>query len=203
MISVDNAIELAVKTYLGLPKRARGTDGPGRKELASAAESFPALLDLLASHASSLLGDVDLGDVERYHRLRNQLYHEGNGITVERQRVEAYFQMAAELFESLFGMHLEVDESSVVTWKTGEFLREWSAFERGLRMQLPEKDGPAYYWKLEYITSVSPEAACLWQELGLFRINWVHGIDSSSADELDEWLEKLRRLVKLLGINPA
>ena len=47
MISIDNAVELAVKTYLQLPKRVRGTDGPSRKEFEEKSRSFPDLLDLL------------------------------------------------------------------------------------------------------------------------------------------------------------
>ena len=44
MISVDNAVELIVKVYLGLPKRARKAEGPSRRELENAFESFPDLL---------------------------------------------------------------------------------------------------------------------------------------------------------------
>lgn len=44
MISIDNAVELIIKTYLGLPKRALEHSGPSRKELEQASESFPALL---------------------------------------------------------------------------------------------------------------------------------------------------------------
>jgi hypothetical protein len=33
MISIDNAVELAIKTYLGLPKRIRGYEGPTRKRI--------------------------------------------------------------------------------------------------------------------------------------------------------------------------
>ena len=71
MISIDNAVELAAKTYLGLPRRARGRNGPGRRKLEAASESFPALLDLLDEHASDRLTGIDLGDIEWYHRLRN------------------------------------------------------------------------------------------------------------------------------------
>jgi hypothetical protein len=35
MISIDNAVELAIKTYLGLPKRIRVYEGPTRTRIAS------------------------------------------------------------------------------------------------------------------------------------------------------------------------
>jgi len=83
MISIDNAVELMIKTYLGLPKRITGLSIP-RKEYNDIAESFPALLDGLEKHAPDKLDGIDLGTIEWYHRLRNELYHQGNGLTVER-----------------------------------------------------------------------------------------------------------------------
>jgi len=39
------------------------------------------------------------------------MYHNGNGITVERSKVEAYFQIAESLYEDLFGTPLNLDDS--------------------------------------------------------------------------------------------
>jgi hypothetical protein len=97
MISIDNAVELMIKTYLGLPKRVTGLPIT-RKEFQEAAESFPALLDALERHSSDKLDGVDLGAIEWYHRLRNELYHQGNGLTVERDKVEVYAELANILF---------------------------------------------------------------------------------------------------------
>src|ERR1017187_9593494 len=47
MISIDNAVELAIKTYLQLPKRVRGTEGPSRKQFDEKSRSFQDVLDLL------------------------------------------------------------------------------------------------------------------------------------------------------------
>jgi hypothetical protein len=203
MISVDNAVELAIKTYLGLPKRARGTDGPGRRELESANESFPALLDMLDRYAVDKLTGVDLGDIEWYHRLRNQLYHSGNGITVDRARVEAYLQVALGLFENLFGDAPRIDEKSPVQTKTGEFLHLWTKFDHLLRTQLPPKDGAAYHWKREFLQGVSAEAVALWETLGTFRNNLVHSLETLGATDLDRSLRDLRRLIEILEQRAA
>ena len=95
MISVDNAVELMIKTHLGLPRRARGGSGPSRKELEEASESFPALLDLLDKYDSDKITGLGLDDIEWFHRIRNHLYHSGNGITVEASKVETYLQLAS------------------------------------------------------------------------------------------------------------
>jgi hypothetical protein len=67
MISIDNAVELAIKTYLGLPKRIRGSEGSPQKCLQEAISSFSSLLNLLEEFAIGRLSGLDLGDIEVYH----------------------------------------------------------------------------------------------------------------------------------------
>jgi hypothetical protein len=100
MIAIDNAVELTIKTYLGLPKRITKLQIP-RKDFNEIAGSFPALLDALERYASDKIRGIDLGEIEWYHRLRNELYHQGNGLTVERQKVEVYAELASVLFKNL------------------------------------------------------------------------------------------------------
>ena len=128
MISIDNALELMIKTYLGLPKRITGLK-ISRREYQSLAESFPALLDGLENHAPDKLDGIDLGTIEWYHRLRNELYHQGNGLTVERDKVEIYAELANLLFKNLFGEEL-VPHATQATELLGEFMATWVLIER-------------------------------------------------------------------------
>jgi hypothetical protein len=130
MISIDNAVELMIKTYLGLPKRLTGLS-ISRKEYAEFSESFPALLDALERHAPAKLDGIDLGTIEWYHRLRNQLYHQGNGLTVERDKVEIYGELANALFKNFFGTRL-VSHATEGTDVLGQFIEQWISLERGL-----------------------------------------------------------------------
>ena len=130
MISIDNAVELMIKTYLGLPKRVTGLN-ISRSDYQEFAENFTKLLDALENHAKTKLGGIDLGEIEWYHRLRNQLYHQGNGLTVERDKVEVYAELANVLFENLFGLRL-VEPESDETVLLGEFMKAWVDFERTL-----------------------------------------------------------------------
>ena len=132
MISIDNAVELAIRTYLGLPKRVRGTDGPPRRELESA-QGFPDLLDLLEKHGGEKLTGIELGDIEWYHRLRNTLYHDGNGVTVDPEKVDAYNQIATLLFQSLFGPPVSPEAEPPATTLLGEFVLRWAALEARIR----------------------------------------------------------------------
>lgn len=130
MIAIDNSVELTIKTYLGLPKRITGLQIP-RKKMREISESFPALLDALENYANDRLAGVNLGEIEWYHRLRNELYHQGNGLTVERDKVEVYGQLANVLFKNLFGVELvhPTEGSDILL---GDFLDAWIELEKGL-----------------------------------------------------------------------
>lgn len=102
-----------------------------RSEYREFAESFPKLLDALEKYASDKLDGINLGEIEWYHRIRNELYHQGNGLTVERDKVEIYAELANVLFANLFGFRLvkpEEDETVML----GEFMQAWVNFEKTL-----------------------------------------------------------------------
>lgn len=201
MISVDNAVELTVKTSLGLPERARGYKGPSRKDLEQASESFPALLSLLETHASHLITGLSLEEIEWYHRLRNQLYHSGNGITVDAKKVETYLELSIGLFQSLFGFAPSLQRSAVIHTKTGLFLQLWTRFDLGMRKQLPPKNDFAYHWKRNYLASVDKEAVPLYDAVLAFRNNLVHGFADPQASDIDDKIAELKRLANLLQID--
>ena len=126
MISIDNAVELMAKTYLTLPKRVTGIGIP---EGQLQRTSFGDVLSRLEELAADRLKGVDLGEIEWYHRRRNQLYHGGDGLTVERRIVITYAELAKVLFLNLFGSELPVPETpgGALLWR---FLAAWSRLER-------------------------------------------------------------------------
>jgi hypothetical protein len=101
MLSIDNSVELMIKTFLGLPERVTGIH-LARKQYEEVSESFPRLLDAIHEHAPDKVRDYNLSEIEWYHRLRNELYHQGNGLTVERQKVVAHAEIARGLISSAF-----------------------------------------------------------------------------------------------------
>lgn len=102
-ISIDNAVETMIRVFLSLPKGKSGVSVP-RKELDEAENSFPRLLGLLWTHAKARLTGLDDSDIEHYHRIRNKLYHDGTGLSVDEQYLLAYRQIAAVLLERLFNI---------------------------------------------------------------------------------------------------
>lgn len=134
LLSIDNSVELMLKTYLGLPHRITGIK-ISRDEFREIGESFPRLLDAAEKHLSGKLAGIDLGEIEWYHRLRNELYHQGNGLTVERAKVEVYAELAKLLYRNLFGVGLDLREDENTTGELlGSFLQAWIRVESIIRI---------------------------------------------------------------------
>lgn len=203
LISIDNAVELAIKTYLSLPKRVTRIN-ISRTEYDQISESFPKLLDAIEQHASDKLVGIDLSDLEWYHRIRNKIYHEGSGITVERQKVDNYAQIARILFENLFGTHVELPEEIMRPTVTAEFIDKWVELEKTL-YNIALRSEPVPYMECQ------PELLFpLWHDLGLvsndfvkdfqavraFRNNLVHGLATPSTEQVKDHLRKLTHLLK-------
>jgi len=128
MIAIDNAVELAIKTYLGLPKRITGIK-ISRKEYSEICESFPLLLDALEKYCIEKIERINLGEIEWYHRIRNQLYHQGNGLTVEKDKVKVYAELAKLLFKNLFDIDIKLPIDSKFDI-LGEFITVWGILEK-------------------------------------------------------------------------
>lgn len=56
-----------------------------------------------------LLKSVDLNHVLFFHELRNKLYHQGNGITVPPENVDAYVKISVDLLNRLIRVDLSDD----------------------------------------------------------------------------------------------
>ncbi len=139
MIAIDNSVELMLQTYICLPKRVTGLS-ISRRERDEICSGFPQLLDGIEKHAADKIIGIDLGEIEWFHRLRNELYHQGNGLTVERNKVEVYAELAKILFENLFGVEMKVIETDHLR-RMGDFIENWVNLEKKLAKVPGNKPG--------------------------------------------------------------
>ena len=102
-ISIDNSVETSIRVFMSLPEKVSGIKFQ-RKEVDEAGNSFPKMVELVFNKAQSKLSGLDDSDIEHYHRIRNQLYHNGTGLGVDRRYLVAYRQIAAVLLDNLFGI---------------------------------------------------------------------------------------------------
>lgn len=205
MISIDNAVELMIKTYLGLPSRITGVR-IGRRRLQKMSETFPDLLDALEEHAGDKIAGtgISLNSIQFFHQLRNRLYHDGNGITVEEQKLESYAEIAVMLFGSLFDVRVEDMERVVQSSAVGEIVRKWAVLEQTLK-KLVESRVPGYSQDartpiastaiLSWADELPPNIATQVQELYRFRNDLLHGQATLPTQEVKKRLSQLNALL--------
>lgn len=140
MILVDNAVELIIKTYFSAPKRVTGLK-ISRKQRTEIEENFHTLLEGLEEHAGNRIIGIPIEDIEWFHGLRNHLYHQGNGLTVERRNLQIYAELAQQLFEALFECELDIPQSEEIDL-IGNFFAEWISIERTLALAGDTTDKP-------------------------------------------------------------
>jgi hypothetical protein len=128
LILIDNAVEQSMITFISLPKRVTGLQ-ISRKPRSDICENFSTLLDGIEELAGDKLEGVDLAEIEWFHRIRNQLYHDGNGLTVERKKVEVYALIAKTLYRALFGSEPKGIKQTR-NEDLGKFFALWTEIER-------------------------------------------------------------------------
>jgi hypothetical protein len=131
MILFDNAVEIAMQTYVGLPKRVTGLsiDAKQKQEIC---RDFHSLVSFFERKPVLSDAGVNLGEIEWLHGLRNTLYHNGNGLTVERSKVEFYGEVGRILIGALFGQPVTVDPQRP-SHSMGDFLDAWAIVDAALR----------------------------------------------------------------------
>jgi len=208
LISIDNAIEVAMRTFLALPKRIRGRNGPPRRRVQEA-YSFPDLIDLLEEYANDLIIGVGFDDIEWFHRLRNQLYHDGNGLTVDPEQVETYLQIAILLVEQLFQIKLQPEEPQRKEGPAAVFIRRWADLEVRLRilgekhLQKADRGGQPLQLgelveKLEEKGIINSEFTKMFEHLASTRNGIAHGYGLSGMGAAHEH----QGLSVLMGLLP-
>jgi len=151
-----------------------------------------------------------LAVIDWYHRLRNQPYHEGNGLTVEKDKVIVYAELAQLLFQRLFGFQIVIDKPSTPEL-VGNFVTAWSNLYRVLeslaKAHFPNRSfrgTAAIVPELTadgYLDPKSVEEIC---KLRVVRNEVVHGnIKELSKDKIDRLNELTRQLQQKLDESPA
>jgi hypothetical protein len=192
LICIDNSVELMIKTFLGLPRRASGLQ-ISRAKFEEAARSFPGLLDALEEFGGSRLNGIDLSDIEWFHRLRNELYHAGNGLTVERQKVEIYAQIAGTLHENLFGQPVPMAAADATL---GSFISKWIELEK-MFTDYAAEHSPRSSHGFTHLQVMSAWLGPEYEELRKFRNTLVHHAAPVRQSDLAQAEKKLERLVAL------
>jgi hypothetical protein len=115
LISLDNAVEFMLIAYVEVHRQLVGGHKPGgipKKDWETTKGAFPKLLSFVVSCEASL-GSLE-SEINRYHDLRNNLYHSGAPTTTAPTRVQKYVSVARHILNLLFAIVFSDDEWSAV-----------------------------------------------------------------------------------------
>ena len=185
-ISIDNSTGTAIRTFISLPYSRSGVKFH-QNEIGEARNSFPKLVGLVFKYAADRVVGLDDGDIEHYHRIRNQLYHEGTGLSVDEGYLNAYRQIASVLLKNLFGV---AGDTPVEPASLGQLILLWNQVNSELKRRMDKEGiayGHTYKWEMAQRAGIL-EMALVQDitELRMIRNRLVH----STADEVD--LERVR-----------
>lgn len=202
MICIDNSVELVIKTFLGLPRRISGIEGLSKKKFDEVKDSFTKLLEAFEEHANDKLIGIELGEIEWFHRKRNQLYHDGNGITVEKPQVDAYKEIAVILFKNLFSADIEMKVVDKHHTLTGEFIIEWAELENAIHFKLGKFKGSKsmidLYNELDKRKILNMEDQIRLLKARKLRNELIHGAISPNEDVIREGLGNVKYIAQKL-----
>lgn len=205
MISIDNAVETTIKSYLSLNRRSLGID---HEVLNKSTRNFPKMLNLLLSNCSDKISSEELDAIEMFHKIRNSLYHQGTGITVEKEIVERYAIVAKDLISRLFEVEeridFELETVSDITKLYGEFLMIWRDIEVNLKNYaliseiIPQTPRPLTI--VNIINSlvrnelIDGDLANKISNIRHFRNNIIHSQKNYTIDNMNELIAQIKEI---------
>ena len=195
-ISIDNCVETSIRTFLSLPE-SKSNVHVSKKELDDASNSFPKLLALLYKSVPHRLVGIDDGDIEHYHRIRNKLYHEGTGLSVDDQYLKAYRSIAALLLENLFDV--KYSEPIIETPTLEMLILNFNRVDKLIKAKLEDNGiSGTYKWEEAFAHGLfDKDDINLITEFRIARNRLVHS-DSLDRNEIKAWVEKSYKLVRKL-----
>lgn len=104
---LDVCVETTMRTFLSLPDGVipTGLNYFGRRKFSEG--NFHDLTKGVEAACATPISATDLRYIKYYHAKRNQLYHQGSGVTVASDDVERYMRVAESLLNQLLGVEQE------------------------------------------------------------------------------------------------
>lgn len=103
---LDVGVETLFKTVLLLPEKVTSVKTSYGDRRKAAEGSFYTLVQSIELARPDIAKKYNLAHIQFYHEKRNQLYHEGNGITVDVHKTESYARVAVDLLREFLDVDL-------------------------------------------------------------------------------------------------
>lgn len=116
---LDVGVETLFNVYLQLPQEVTGAQTSYSKRRQACEGSFHDLVRGVEEAAGDRLKGVNLQHVAYFHNVRNKLYHEGDGVTVQPERTSEYAAIAVKLLDRLLGVSVEPSRERTLIGRHG------------------------------------------------------------------------------------
>lgn len=198
-ISIDNAVEVAVKVALSMPKQFWGGSFPSIREVEECKSSFPRFLDLLYQYKGAVLVGVEQSDLEYYHRIRNKLYHDGTGFSVDQIQLDAFVGIAKLLIQRLFDIKFSESKSSSRS-ELEKLIYLWSSIHEKLIELHPNSPTDFRQWNWNYLSNSASLDESTLDKINAFIISRNKIMHSEIVDSnlLNHVLHRAEELVSIL-----
>lgn len=128
LIAVDNSVEFMLIAYVESYRQLVGGHKQGgipKNSWQQTKRNFESLLDKVCDLDPNLRQHED--EINRFHRLRNGLYHSGTPTTVSQSRVKEYSKHARQALDVLFSISFSKSEWEEHTSNVGQALTSHSS----------------------------------------------------------------------------
>ncbi len=185
-------------SYLPLTAFSKSNVKVPRAEIEAAGNSFPKLLGLLFVHIPGRLSGLDADDIEHYHRIRNTLYHEGTGLSVDKQYLFVYRSIAEILLQNLFGVNVPKPTASQSALDV--LVQNWNRIDKLVKQTLEEAGFTSTYkWEEAFSANLLNAADVVnLTELRMARNPLAHS-ETIDKDEVVYWAKKSEQLLHTLN----
>lgn len=170
---LDIGVETLFKVYLGLPEGESKSSIPYHERCKAIKGGFHELVRCTDRCIRGKNDNINLSHVQYYHSIRNKLYHESDSITIPRNTVIGYANIAVQLLMLLLKVDLSVELQKYLESNEAEdnnYYKSIEVLSHKLKEELencieilaPFMLLPSFYKRLSKIDEKEP-AYALWQ----------------------------------------
>lgn len=203
LIHADNSVELAAKSFLFFEKRLI-PEKIEWKEWNRAKRNFHQVMKLVYEFSSEQ-GFTDELDsyIAFYHNLRNKIYHDGVGISVDSESVKEYIGLASQVFDILFNVDVGLSPDVEKVPTDLDVSNKYSRYSNVLDLS---SNFLAHFLRLENVMGksyVSDDVLNEYYFFRDFRNEIVHGKKEVSREEYQKLIQRLSNFLSYVEKEKA
>ncbi len=125
---LDVGVETLFKTFLTIDTKITKLKSSYNERKKAASSNFHLLLEQINKEVGGKLeqANIDTSHISFFHDIRNKLYHQGNGITIPKEKVFNYAEISVKLLKLLLDIDLfyELEKPKMITKRKEKYVKQ-------------------------------------------------------------------------------